>query len=238
MTSDQGYIARRISELEAVLEDMDLTMQEADQAVESLELKIASRRSRNPLEPIPFELFSEFCLDWIEKCKMATETVRFQLRKTNVELQVKRQLVDEKQKLAGSDSLAVDHESLTIQKKDNERHLENVTETSYELRLMGGEVKRDTTREKIKLGETMQQYGRIGADCVKLERNLGELEEKIDRTEKEIEELEGINQALRKKAQQYKVPSVLDIARKIDELERIEKELLNVVKEKVVKYSR
>ncbi|KXJ69996.1 hypothetical protein RP20_CCG025202 [Aedes albopictus] len=238
MTSDSGYVTRRITELESALEDMTLTMQEADQAVESLESKIAIRRSRNPLEPIPFELFSEFCLDWIEKCKMATETVRFKLRKSSAELQVKRQLVDEKQKLAGSDSLAVDHESLTIQKKDNERNLQDVTKTSYELRLMGGEVKRDTTREKIKLGETMQQYGQIGADCVKLEQNLGELEEQIDRTEREIEELEAVNQALREKAQLYKVPSVIDIARKIEELEQVEKQLVDVVKEKVVKYGK
>ncbi|XP_053685854.1 coiled-coil domain-containing protein 113-like [Sabethes cyaneus] len=233
MTAESTDYGKQISELECSLEDMQLTMQEADRAVASLESKITARRARNPLEPIPFELFSDFCHDWTEKCKMAMETVRFQQRKAAIEMKVKQELVAEKQQIAGSDSIVVDHEALVIQQKDNEIELRNVSKTNYELKLMGGVVKRDTTREKIKLAETMQQYGQIGEDCCRLERNLRQLEEKIERTEMDITELEVINDELRRKAEQYRAPNVLEIARKIDELERAEREIVGTVKNKL-----
>lgn len=45
----------------------------------SLESKIASFRSRNPLQPIPFELFPEFCQSWIENYYEDKEAVLSQL---------------------------------------------------------------------------------------------------------------------------------------------------------------
>uniref|UniRef100_A0A8D8P0I9 (northern house mosquito) hypothetical protein n=1 Tax=Culex pipiens TaxID=7175 RepID=A0A8D8P0I9_CULPI len=45
----------------------------------SLESKIASFRSQNPLQPIPFELFPEFCQSWIENYYEDKEAVLAQL---------------------------------------------------------------------------------------------------------------------------------------------------------------
>lgn len=52
---------------------------EQNSKMSSLESKIASFRSRNPLQPIPFELFPEFCQSWIENYYEDKEAVLSQL---------------------------------------------------------------------------------------------------------------------------------------------------------------
>lgn len=231
--ADHPNAFKRIFELESSIEDMQLTMQEADQAAANLESKIAARRARNPLEPIPFELFADFCRDCIEKGKVATEGVRHQIRKANAELRFKRAQVEEKRNLAGGDSAMVEHESLTIQWQDTEKNLKSVTKSHHDLVVLGGEVKRNTTQKKLTLAKTMRQYGQVRADCIRQRKNLKQLEKQIDQTEEDIRELEAIIWALEETRQRYRAPDVMDIARKIEELEQEEKELMGVTKEKL-----
>uniref|UniRef100_A0A1Q3G021 Uncharacterized protein n=1 Tax=Culex tarsalis TaxID=7177 RepID=A0A1Q3G021_CULTA len=224
----------RLNELRAEIEDMRLTMEEANHALTLLESKIADHRERNPLEPVPAELVNGFCQNWIKNCHVATETISFQQLDADAEIRTQRDTIKEKEELAASDTVLVDFEALVCQKKDNVVNLQQASDTNYELRLLGGKVRQNWSREKIKVSETIQMLREASRDCEKSERALEQWQRKIRRVERDIEELEDENATLREKVRKYRPPGILEIARKFGELEQAKDELFKVVKRKVL----
>ncbi|KAL1398833.1 hypothetical protein pipiens_002336 [Culex pipiens pipiens] len=224
----------RINELQGAIEDMRLTMEEATHALTLLESKIADHRARNPLEPVPAELVYGFCQNWIKNCHVATETISFQQLDADAEIRSQQDTIREKEELAASDTVLVDFEALVCQKKDNVVNLQQASDTNYELRLLGGKVRQNWSREKIKVAETIQMLREARRDCEKSERALEQWQRKIRRVERDIEELEEENAALKEKVARYRPPGILEIARKFGELEQAKEELFKVVKRKVL----
>ncbi|KAL9695147.1 hypothetical protein quinque_014432 [Culex quinquefasciatus] len=224
----------RINELQGAIEDMRLTMEEATHALTLLESKIADHRARNPLEPVPAELVYGFCQNWIKNCHVATETISFQQLDADAEIRSQQDTIREKEELAASDTVLVDFEALVCQKKDNVVNLQQASDTNYELRLLGGKVRQNWSREKIKVAETIQMLREARRDCEKSERALEQWQRKIRRVERDIEELEEENAALKVKVARYRPPRILEIARKFGELEQAKEELFKVVKRKVL----
>lgn len=155
----------------------------------AIESKIESFRSLNPIRPVPFELFPEFCKSWIQDYYEYKEAVTSTI----------------------SDAVMInlDHDTAKKELKDNETKARK--------------------QEKVKLSGEMRLYGRISEDCIKLDRGLKRVKQRLDRIELEVKELDVEGGVLDKNATKYGIPSAKKIAQKVTDLERMEKELLNVV---------
>lgn len=158
----------------------------------TVDCKISSFRLKDSIQPIPFELFPEFCQCWMQDYYEHKSAVTSELR--NVDAQ----------------KITLDQDA-TMKK---------------ELKVSGIKIRK---QEKVKLSGAMRLYGRISEDCIKLDRGLKMVKERLDRMELEVKELEVEGGVLDKNAAKYGIPSAKKITQKVTELEQMEKELLNVV---------
>uniref|UniRef100_A0A182Y1S7 Uncharacterized protein n=1 Tax=Anopheles stephensi TaxID=30069 RepID=A0A182Y1S7_ANOST len=214
-------------------EEHQLTIAESDRIVAALEAKLAVRKlksGRAPVAPLPFSHFKAFCLDWVRKCETATEKVRFETRATERQIADHRALIDQKRQSVGNDALRVHLESFTIERLVGERDLRAAQHTDYELRRLGAEVKREMLMEKLVLYETTQHHGRLRDNVNRWSSRLAELQAKIERTDREVELLERQNDELRAKLCQYRVPSVQEMANRVEKLRQLQARLYRRVK--------
>ncbi|XP_053675505.1 uncharacterized protein LOC128725758 [Anopheles nili] len=219
-----------LSEQLAKVQNTQLTIAESDMALSALEARVFLARQKGTRTPLSFAQFQAYCLGWVSKCTTATEKVRFETQSLERQIEIRRDLINQKRQYVGNDTLRLHVESFGLEQLVAGRELHEAHRVYYELRYLDAEVKRSMLLDKHSLYDTTQRHARACRDVERLNVQLDDVRAKIALTDSEVMSLEQENQRLRAQLRQDPPPSVQEMVNCAKELDNLKEELFRTVK--------
>lgn len=222
-----------VKKLEATIEEMELTNKEVVDTIAAFERYVVVQGVDPITKKIPAEQFIKFIRHWLRQGSALIEKMRLRRATLRQKCFQQKNLLAVKEELSGI-LRPIDFEQLTIEKSDFIRTIEEKNTHLIGLKRVTGQSSLVLATQKKVLLERTGEILMLKKKILETEENTRKLENEGVSVEKDIEEARLNNERLMGLINTYKAPSVLDYARKKNELNELRKEVKRLQREKYI----